>query len=122
MSKFLIRKVPSGFKFDLLAANGQPIACSEVYKTCAACKKGIDGVRRAASKAKLEDQTGEGGGNVTNPKFQLYLDRAGEFRFRLRSRNGEVIAVSDGYKSKASCENGIESVRKNAPKAEIEEE
>ena len=52
----------------------------------------------------------------------MYEDKAGEFRFRLKARNGEVIATSEGYKTKASCENGIESVKKNAPDAEIVEE
>ena len=42
----------------------------------------------------------------------------GEFRFRLKARNGEIIAVSEGYKAKASCMNGIESVKKNAPEAQ----
>ena len=55
------------------------------------------------------------------PKFELYQDKAGEYRFRLTARNGEIIAVSEGYKAKASCENGIASVRKNAEGAAIEE-
>ncbi|UCR90181.1 YegP family protein [Mycetocola spongiae] len=56
-------------------------------------------------------------------KFELYTDKAGEYRFRLKAANGEVIAVSEGYKAKASALNGIESVRKNAadsPVVEIE--
>ena len=57
---------------------------------------------------------------VTNPKFELYTDKAGEFRFRLKARNGEIIAVSEGYKAKASCLNGIDSVRRNAPDAAVE--
>lgn len=48
-------------------------------------------------------------------KFELYKDKAGEYRFRLKAGNGETILVSEGYKQKASAENGIESVRKNAP-------
>ena len=72
--------------------------------------------------AKMEDQTEEGFATVTNPKFEMYVDKAGEFRFRLKARNGEIIATSEGYKAKASCENGIESVRKNAPEAEVVEE
>ena len=57
---------------------------------------------------------------VTNPKFEMYTDKAGEFRFRLKARNGEVIAASEGYKAKASCLNGIDSVRRNAPDAAVE--
>ena len=48
-------------------------------------------------------------------RFELYKDHAGEFRFRLKAGNGENILASEGYTAKASCENGIESVRKNAP-------
>jgi uncharacterized protein YegP (UPF0339 family) len=51
-------------------------------------------------------------------KFELYKDKAGEFRFRLKAGNGEIILVSEGYKAKASATNGIESVRKNAPSDE----
>ena len=121
MQQFSIRIVPTGYKFDLKAANGQSIATSEVYETRAACRKGIESVRKSAQKAKLEDQTDETFKTVTNPKFQLYQDKGGNFRFRLNSRNGQVVAVSEGYSTKAACENGIESVRKNAPEAEIEE-
>ena len=121
MAHFLIRAVPTGYKFDLMAANGQSIATSEVYETRAACRKGLESVRKSAAKAKLEDQTCEGFPAVTNPKFELFQDRGGNFRFRLKSRNGQVVAISESYTSKAACENGIESVRKNAPDAEIEE-
>ncbi|MYM56166.1 YegP family protein [Thalassovita mangrovi] len=48
-------------------------------------------------------------------KFELYKDKAGEFRFRLKAGNGEIILASEGYKQRASAENGIESVKKNAP-------
>jgi len=55
-------------------------------------------------------------------KFEWYTDKAGKFRFRLKAGNGEVIAVSEAYASKDSCLNGIESVKKNAPTAEIVEQ
>ena len=121
MGKFLIRSVSSGIKFDLMAANGQEIATSEVYETRAACLRGIESVRKNAPKAKLEDQTGEDWQVLTNPKFEVYLDRSGEYRFRLKARNGAIIAVSDGYSSKGACLGGIESVRQNAPDSEIVE-
>ncbi|MGI2335642.1 MAG: YegP family protein [Dehalogenimonas sp.] len=54
-------------------------------------------------------------------KFQVYKDKAGEFRFRLISGNGQTIAVSEGYHTKASAINGIESVKENAPKAAIDD-
>ncbi len=122
MGKFVIRTVKTGIKFDLKAGNGEVIATSEVYTSMAACKNGIESVRKNAVAAKLEDQTAEGFETVTNPKFEMYTDKAGEFRFRLKARNGEIIAVSEGYKAKASCQNGIESVRKNAPEADVVEE
>lgn len=54
-------------------------------------------------------------------KFEVWTDKAGEYRFRLKAANGEIIATSEGYKSKDSCMNGIESVKTNAPDAEIVE-
>lgn len=47
-------------------------------------------------------------------KFEIFKDKAGEFRFRLKAGNGQIILASEGYKAKASCTNGIESVRKNS--------
>lgn len=115
MSKFVIQEVPTGYKFHLNAPNGQTIATSEVYKTAAACEKGIESVRKNAPNAAIEDQTTAGCKSASNPKFELYMDKGGNFRFRLKARNGQIIAVSQGYATKAACENGLESVRKNAP-------
>lgn len=122
MGKFVVKNVKSGIKFDLKAGNGEVIATSEVYTSESACKNGIESVRKNAAAAKLEDQTVENYETVTNPKFEMYTDKEGEYRFRLKARNGEIIAVSEGYKAKASCINGIESVRKNAPEADVVEE
>ena len=122
MGKFVIRNVASGIKFDLKATNGQVIATSEVYTTEAACRNGIESVMKNAPIANVEDQTVENFEKVTHPKFEMYADKAGEFRFRLKARNGEIIATSEGYTTKANCENGIASVKKNAPEAEIVEE
>lgn len=55
------------------------------------------------------------------PKFELYSDKGGKFRFRLKAANGEIIATSEAYESKASAKNGIKSVMTNAPKAETVE-
>ena len=122
MSKFSIRTVSTGVKFDLKATNGQVIATSEVYTTMDACLNGIESVRKKAPVANVENQTEEGYEVQKHPKFEMYADKAGEFRFRLKARNGEIIAVSEGYSAKAGCLNGIESVQKNAPTAEIVEE
>ena len=121
MSKFVIRNVPSGIKFDLKATNGQVIATSEVYNSEAACRKGIASVQKNAPVAGVENQTVEGYEVLTHPKFEMYQDKAGEYRFRLKATNGQVIATSEGYTAKAGCLNGIESVQKNAPVAEIVE-
>ncbi|MDO4572564.1 MAG: YegP family protein [Clostridia bacterium] len=120
MGKFVIKKSGKGYSFNLVAGNGQVIAASESYSDEAACKNGVKSVQKNAPIAKIEDQTAAGYETLTNPKFEIYTDKKGEFRFRLQARNGEIIAVSEGYKAKASCLNGIESVRKNAPEAEIE--
>lgn len=122
MGKFVIKKTNTGVKFDLKATNGQVIATSEVYTTDAACKNGIASVQKNAPVAAVENQTVEGYATEKNPKFEVYTDKAGEFRFRLTATNGQVIAVSEGYKAIASCLNGVESVKKNAPEAEIVEE
>jgi uncharacterized protein YegP (UPF0339 family) len=55
-------------------------------------------------------------------KFEVYKDAKDEYRWRLRAANGQVIATSgEGYTSRASCLNGIESVKSNAPGAEVVE-
>lgn len=120
MGKFVVKATKTGFVFNLKAGNGEVIATSEIYTTEAICMKGVESVRKNAADAKLEDQTVAEVAAVTNPKFELYTDKAGEFRFRLKARNGEIIAVSEGYKAKASCLNGIDSVRRNAPDAAVE--
>ena len=119
MGKFVIRKTKTGIKFDLKASNGEVIATSEVYTTEDACRKGVASVQKNAPVAAVEDQTVEGYAAEKHPKFEVYNDKAGEFRFRLKATNGQIIAVSEGYKAKAGCMNGIESVRKNAAGADI---
>ena len=118
MGKFVIKETKTGVKFDLKATNGEVILSSEVYKTEASCRKGIASVMRNAPAA-VEDQTVEEFETLKHPKYEIYTDKAGEFRFRLKARNGEIIGVSEGYKKKPSCLNGIESVKKNAPDAPI---
>jgi len=122
MGKFAAKQTSTGYKFDLLASNGQVIATSEVYASEAACLNGIASVTKCAEVAEIEDQTVETVETKKHPKFEVYTDRAGEFRFRLKARNGEIIAVSEGYTAKASCLNGIESVKKNALDASTEKQ
>ena len=122
MGKFVVRKTNTGVKFDLKAGNGQVIATSEVYASADACKNGIASVQKNAPVAAVENQTVEGYATEKHPKFEIYKDKAEEFRFRLKATNGQIIAVSEGYTTLANCENGIESVKKNAVDAEIVEE
>ena len=123
MGKFVMGPTKNGgFRFNLKAGNGEIIATSETYNTEAACQNGIESVRKNAVEAKLEDQTIENFEKQTHPKFEVYKDKAGEFRFRLKARNGEIIATGESYKAKASCLNGIDSIRRNAPDAPIVKE
>ncbi len=118
MGKFEIKNTKTGIKFNLKAGNGEIIATSEVYTTEAACRKGIESVRKNALSA-IEDQTVEPIEVQKHPKYEVYMDNAGEYRFRLKARNGEIIAVGEGYKKNTSCLNGIDSIERNAPEAEI---
>lgn len=120
MGKFVIKETKTGFKFDLKAGNGEVIATSEVYSALKSAQNGAQSVKNNAPVANVEDQTVEGYAVEKHPKFEMYTDKAGEFRFRLKAKNGEVIATSEGYKTKASCQNGIESVKKNAAEAPVE--
>ena len=119
MGKFVIRETKTGIKFDLKAGNGEVIVTSEVYASEAACRNGVASVQKNAPVAAVENQTVEGYAVEKHPKFEVYADKAGEFRFRLKAKNGQNIGKSEGYKTKASCRNGIESVGKNAPEAEV---
>ena len=121
MGKFVIKETKTGVKFDLKAGNGEVIATSEVYSTEAACKNGIESVRKCCV-GEVEDQTVEGFEAVKHPKFEVYTDKAGEFRFRLKARNGQIIGTSEGYTTMKACQNGIASVKKNAADATVVEE
>ena len=119
MGKFVIKTAKTGFVFNLKAGNGEVIATGEVYSSLDACKNGCASVAKNAPVANLEDQTVEGFETQKNPKFEVYTDKRGEFRFRLKATNGQIIATGEGYKAKAGCLNGIESIRKNAPDAPV---
>ena len=121
MGKFTVKKTATGINFNLKATNGEIIAVSEVYKAKASCLNGIASVKKNAPIAEIEDQTQPDFKKIKHPKFEVYTDKAGELRFRLKARNGEIIASSEGYKSMKSCLNGIETVKKNAPDSPIEE-
>jgi uncharacterized protein YegP (UPF0339 family) len=125
MGTFIIKKTNTGFNFSLMAANKQKIAvASQVYTTKASCKTAMASIAKNAEKCikenRIEDQTLKKPTTSTCPKFEIYFDKAGEYRYRLIATNGESIAMSEeGYKSKNGCINGIESVAINAINAEV---
>ena len=122
MGKFVMKETASGFRFNLKAGNGETIAVSETYTSEAACKNGIASVQKNAPEAAVEDQTVADFEVQKHPKFEVYLDKAGEYRFRLKATNAQIIATGESYKAKAGVLNVIESIQKNAPDAKIVEE
>ncbi len=107
MGKFEIKKTKSGqFKFDLKASNGQVILTSETYKAKASCKKGIYSVQR---------------NSLENQRFERNVAKNGSPYFNLRATNGQVIGTSEMYSNTSGMENGIASVKTNAPDAMIED-
>lgn len=114
--KFVIITAKNGeYTFNLKASNGEVVlTASETYTTMAACENGIASVKKNSG-VHIEDQTRDE--KQTNPKYELYKDKADEFRFRLKAANGEIIGKSEGYKAKASAKKGIASIAKNAPDA-----
>ena len=94
MGKFIIKSISTGFIFDLKAINGQIIATGgEVYNSLASVKTGIASVAKNAPLADVEDQTITAASEKTNPKFEIYKDKVGEFRFRLKSSKMDLLCV-----------------------------
>ena len=121
MGKFQVKASGKGTMFNLLATNGQVIATSEVYNKKSSLLGGIASVQANAPAAAVEDQTAEKPAKLPNPKFEVYADKAGKFRFRLKAKNGQVIAVGEAYETKKAALAGVASVKKNAPGAKIVE-
>ena len=121
MGKFQAKAAGKGFSFNLLATNGQVIATSEVYNKMDSLKKGVASVQANAASAGVEDQTAAGFAKLPNPKFEVYADKAGKFRFRLKAKNGQVIAVGEAYETKKAVLAGVASVKKTAPGAKLVE-
>ena len=119
MGTYCIKRTATGFKFDLKAGNGEIVATSEVYTTKAACLKGIQSIRTVAESAGCADAETED--RVKNPKFVIFRDKKGHYRFRLLARNGKIIARSEAYMTRYGCEKGIESTRSSALGENIEE-
>ncbi len=98
-------------RFRIRADNSRIVATGEAYEQYASAINGIRSIQKNCL-SPVEDLTVEGASKVPNPKYQIYKDDAGKFRFRLKAPNGEIIAQGEGYESKEGCLNGIDVVRK----------
>ncbi|RYC67009.1 MULTISPECIES: YegP family protein [Spirosoma] len=108
MGKFVISTRKNGeFQFNLKATNGQVILSSEGYSSASACENGIESVKKNAP---------------DDDRYERKTSTNGKFYFTLKAGNGQVIGSSELYESESGRDNGIESVKKNAPDAEVEKE
>lgn len=107
MGRFQLTQKGTQWHFDLQAGNYEPILHSEMYETKAAALNGIESVRKNSAR------TGA---------FETKVAKNDQYHFVLKSTNGQVVGQSELYKTEASCKNGIASVIKNAPDAEIVED
>ena len=108
MGKFVISKRKNGeFQFNLLAGNGQVILTSEGYASKPSCMNGVKSVMKNAAEVK---------------RFEAKVAKNGKFHFNLKAANGQVIGKSEMYESESSRENGIASVKKNAPGATVDDQ
>lgn len=108
------------YVFNLFAANKMIVATSQVYTSPQSALNGINSVIANAESANIEDQTVKEFIPQSYPKWEIYKDKAGDFRFRLSASNGSCICHSQGYTSKANCKKGIESIIKNTKTAKVE--
>lgn len=119
MAKYQIYKDVEGkYRFRLRDSNNKIVAVSEAYESKAGCTNGVKSVQKNCQ-TRIEDKTIEGE-RLPNPKYEIFADANLEFRFNLIAPNGQIIASSEGYKSKRGCIKGIEAV-KNSCGADIED-
>lgn len=116
---YKVRRISNGYKFDLVTSNGEFLGASELYSSIDSCMNGIATVQRNAN-AFTEDQTISNYEVVRNPKYEVYCDKSGEFRFRLKAMNGQIIMVSAGYKNKKMCLEVISKIKKSADSIDVE--
>jgi uncharacterized protein YegP (UPF0339 family) len=103
------RDIAGKYRFRLRAANNKIVAVSEAYESKVGCMNGVKSVQ-SNCESHVEDQT-KNMEKITNPKYEVFTDVAGEFRFHLKASNGEIIAASEGYETKEGVMNGIEAVQ-----------
>lgn len=121
VGKFEIKKSKDDrYVFNLYAANQVIVATSQVYSSSSSAMNGIKSVIENAEKAPVEDQTLKSYETLPYPKWEIYQDKGGQYRFRLNASNGSCICHSQGYTTKASCKNGIDSIIRTSKNAEID--
>ena len=120
--KFDIKKAKDGrFFFSLYASNGAVIAYSQLYSSLSAVKTGMKSVINNMDKAGIEDATLKKAVALPCPKWEIYIDKANEYRFRLYAINGQCVCHSaHGYASKSGCKGGIESIKRFATDAKVD--
>lgn len=119
--RFEIKKSKDGrFVFNLYAPNHIIVATSQVYSSSSAAINGIQSIIANAERAPLEDNTLKNPTTQSYPKWEMYIDKGGQYRFRLYATNGNCVVHSQGYTAKASCKNGIDSIIRCAKNAEID--
>lgn len=121
-AKFVYRKTDKGnYVYKLYSSNYRVIAIGgEPYSSLSAMKTGINSIIKNAADAPVEDQTLKKVVEQKCPKWEIYLDAKGEYRFRLKASNGNIVCITnDGYLSKPACKNGMQAIAKAAANAEI---
>ena len=119
--RFEIKKTKDDrFVFNLFAPNHIIVATSQVYSSSNAAINGIQSIISNAEKAPIEDNTLKNPTKQGFPKWEMYIDKGGEYRFRLFASNGNCVVHSQGYKQKSSCKNGIDSIIRCSKNAEID--
>lgn len=99
---YKIVKTATGYKYILIAPNGRILIASEAYSKIDSCLTGIESFRRH-SHSDFEDQTDQSAASIKNPKYEVYMDSMRHYRFRLRAKNGEILALSEPYENKEMC-------------------
>ena len=122
VGSFDIKKAKDGrFVFNLYSANKVIIATSQVYSSSQSAIIGIKSVMTNALKAQIEDLTLKTPDPKSYPKWEIYVDRAGEYRFRLNATNANCVChAKAGYATKSNCKRAIESIIRLAESAEID--
>jgi len=120
--RFEINKSKDGKKyfFNLYASNKVGIATSQMYSSAQSALNGIKSVIANADKAPVEDQSLKKYDTLPFPKWEIYIDNGGKFRFRLNASNGNCVCHSQGYTTKTACKNGIDSIIRSSRNAEID--